>query len=120
MVTDQKKAVLHALGAVALWSTVATAFKIALRHVSPLQLLCYSSLVSLLTLLAILTAQRRLRTLFTCSPTEYAWSAGAGLLNPFLYYMVLFQAYSRLLGQEALVLNYTWPIVLVLLSVVFL
>jgi len=112
--------VLHALGAVALWSTVATAFKIALRHVSPLQLLCYSSLVSFLALLAILSAQGRLRTLFSCSLAEYAWSAGAGFLNPFLYYLVLFQAYSRLLGQEALVLNYTWPIVLVLLSVFFL
>ena len=44
-------------------------------------------------------------------------SAFLGFLNPFLYYTLLFTAYARLLGQEALALNYTWPIVLVLLSV---
>ncbi|MBM3404840.1 MAG: DMT family transporter [Bacteroidetes bacterium] len=40
-----------------------------------------------------------------------------GLLNPFLYYLVLFQAYSMLPAQEAVVLNYTWPVLLVLLSI---
>jgi drug/metabolite transporter (DMT)-like permease len=40
-----------------------------------------------------------------------------GFLNPFLYYVVLFKAYSILPAQEALSLNYTWPIMLVLLSI---
>lgn len=47
-------------------------------------------------------------------------SAMLGFLNPFLYYMILLYAYDILLAQEALVLNYTWPIVLVLLSIPFL
>ncbi len=117
---NQRKAVLYALGAVGLWSTVATAFKIALVHVNPLQLLVFSSFVSLLVFLIILTLQGRIRELAACSWKEYLKSAGLGFLNPFLYYLVLFEAYSRLLGQEALVLNYTWPIVLVLLSVLIL
>jgi drug/metabolite transporter (DMT)-like permease len=40
-----------------------------------------------------------------------------GLLNPFLYYLVLFKAYSLLPGQIAMALNYGWPLVLTLLSV---
>lgn len=36
----------------------------------------------------------------------------SGLLNPFAYYLVLFEAYDRLRAQEAQVLNYTWAIVL--------
>lgn len=40
-----------------------------------------------------------------------------GFLNPFLYYVVLFKAYSLLPAQEAQPLNYTWSIVLVLLSI---
>lgn len=47
-------------------------------------------------------------------------SALMGLLNPFLYYLVLLKAYSLLKAQEAGTLNYIWPIVLVLLSVPFL
>lgn len=43
-----------------------------------------------------------------------------GLLNPFIYYLVLFRAYSLLPGQEAQPLNFVWPIVLTLMSVVFL
>ena len=40
-----------------------------------------------------------------------------GILNPFIYYIVLFKAYSLLPAQEAQPLNYTWPIMLVLLSI---
>ncbi|MDX1467289.1 MAG: EamA family transporter, partial [Halomonas sp.] len=37
---------LFGLGAVALWSTVATAFKVALAYMSPLELMWLASLVS--------------------------------------------------------------------------
>lgn len=39
------------------------------------------------------------------------------MLNPFVYYLVLFEAYSRLRAQEAQALNYTWAIVLALFSI---
>ena len=48
---------------------------------------------------------------------EYGRSALLGFLNPFLYYIILLGAYSRLPAQEAQALNYTWPIVLALLSI---
>jgi drug/metabolite transporter (DMT)-like permease len=117
---EQSLAVLFALGAIAFWSTVATAFKISLRFVSPLQLLALSSFVSFLVLFGTLVARGRAGLLFKASPRDMVRSAVLGLFNPFLYYMVLFAAYSRLLGQEALVLNYVWPIVLVLLSALLL
>lgn len=47
-------------------------------------------------------------------------SALMGLINPFGYYLILFKAYDLLRAQEAGVLNYTWPVILVLLSVPFL
>ncbi len=40
-----------------------------------------------------------------------------GAVNPFLYYMILFQAYDLLPGQVAMSLNYLWPVMLALLSV---
>jgi len=43
-------------------------------------------------------------------------SAANAFLSPFLYYVILFKAYSLLPAQEAQPLNFTWPIMLVLLS----
>ncbi len=51
---------------------------------------------------------------------EWFHSAILGLLNPFAYYLILFKAYDLLPAQEAQPLNYTWPIMLVLLSALIL
>jgi drug/metabolite transporter (DMT)-like permease len=39
-----------------------------------------------------------------------------GLLNPTLYYLVLFAAYDRLPAQEAMAINYSWALTLALLA----
>ncbi len=103
-----------------MWSTVASAFKLSLRHLDYLHLLLFSSGTAFITLWAILAFQGRLSVLLTYSKRQYLYSAFLGFLNPFLYYIVLFKAYSLLPAQEALSLNYTWPLVLVLLSVLIL
>lgn len=43
-----------------------------------------------------------------------------GVINPFLYYLVLFSAYDILPAQEAQAINYTWALMLTFLSVIFL
>ncbi|MBM3306850.1 MAG: DMT family transporter [Candidatus Eisenbacteria bacterium] len=109
----------YALGvsAVALWSTVASAFKVALRGLDPAQLLFYASLTSLLVLGGTLAARGKLREALRPSGPELARSAARGFLNPFLYYLVLFRAYDLLPAQVAQPLNYTWAVVLAVLSV---
>ena len=114
---QQKSAYLHAVAAVLMWSTVASAFKLSLRHLDYLHLLLFSSGTAFITLWIILAVQGRLPVLLTYSKRQYLHSALLGFLNPFLYYIILFKAYSLLPAQEALSLNYTWPLVLVLLSV---
>ena len=115
--SDQRKAYVHAIAAVLLWSTVASAFKLSLRYLDHAQLLLYSSIVATLFLGAVLAARRRLGRIFPCSRRECLKSAGLGFLNPFLYYAVLFKAYDLLPAQVAQPLNYTWAIALVLLSI---
>jgi drug/metabolite transporter (DMT)-like permease len=110
------RGLLPGLGAVLLWSTVATAFKLSLRYVSELQLLAGSSAVSFAALLSIAIIQGKARQLWPDRP-QLLRAAGLGLLNPFLYYVVLFRAYALLPAQEAQVLNYTWAITLSVLSV---
>jgi len=114
---QQKQAHVYAVTAVLLWSTVASAFKISLRYLDYLQLLFFSSIVSTLTLFLILLVQNKLSLLKEYSRKDYLHSLMLGFMNPFLYYMVLFKAYSLLPAQEAQPLNYTWSIMLVLLSI---
>jgi len=114
---DQKKAYSFSILAVILWSTVASAFKISLRHVDYLELLLYASFFSTLIIFFVLIARKKLHLLRTYSFNDFVFAAFLGFLNPFLYYIVLFKAYSILPAQEAITLNYTWPLMLVLLSI---
>ncbi|WP_372871030.1 DMT family transporter [Shewanella sp.] len=110
-------AYVYGMAAVLLWSTVATAFKLALAEYSPLQLLFIAVLSSICALGVILGYQGKLTLLkhqFKARPLFYLQT---GLLNPFLYYLVLFKAYDLLPAQQALSLNYTWAILLPLLAV---
>lgn len=115
--TREQQATLYGLAAVLLWSTVATAFKLALRFLTPTELLLFSGAFSTLLLAAILMVQGKLRLAFQCSRREYLLSLILGLLSPCLYYLVLFNAYARLPAQQAQPLNYTWAITLSLLAV---
>ncbi|GAB4350181.1 MAG: DMT family transporter [Gammaproteobacteria bacterium] len=120
MTSDDRKAYLYAALAIAAWSTVASAFKLSLRHLSPQELLLYAAWTSTLVLGGVVAARGSWRTLTDWRARDYALSLGLGLLNPYLYYLVLFGAYDRLPAQEAQPLNYAWPVVLVLLSALFL
>lgn len=99
------------------WSTVATAFKLTLRHADVFQLLLYSSLTATVSLYAMLAARGQARSVWHLRRGDYFRCAGLGLLNPLAYYLVLFKAYDLLPGQVAQALNYTWVIMLILLSV---
>lgn len=114
---NQTKAYLMTIFAVICWGTAASAFKMALQYVSPYTLLVYSVLFSTIALLVILIIQGKLGGLKDISRQQLGKTALLGLLNPFLYYTVLFKAYSLLPGQIAMAINYGWPLVLTMLSV---
>jgi len=115
--SNESKAVAYAMAAILLWSTVATAFKIALQYHSVIGLLAGASLTSVLVLMAILFAQGKLLRAIRSFPSNLRNALLLGSLNPVLYYLVLFEAYRRLPAQVAQPVNYTWAITLALLSV---
>lgn len=117
---DQRRAMLFGLGAVLLWSTVATAFKLTLGYYTPLQMLLMACLTSVAVLAILLAVQGQLSGVFRLSRRQYLQSVLMGLINPCLYYLLLFGAFDRLPAQEAQPINYTWALVLAYLSVPFL
>lgn len=96
------------------WSTVASACKWTLAFVHPFWML----------LIATFTASFVLWLLLSFHPScsvhqkiQWKW-VFIGLINPFLYYSLLFEAYRLSPAQEALVLNYTWAVALAILSAI--
>lgn len=118
--TLNRRSLIYTLSAVFFWSTVATAFKLALNGMTYAQLLFYASLSSTLVLFIAnyFSHGNNLKLLF--NKESIIKSLILGLLNPFFYYMILFKAYSLLPAQEAQPLNYTWPIAISILSAIFL
>ncbi len=118
----QTKAMLMGFCVVLSWSTVATSFKIALSEMGYIQLLLIASFTALVitSVFALSTGKLPvIRSLFSSS-RELKRLALQSILNPFLYYLVLFKAYSLLPAQIAQPLNYTWQVVLILMMAILL
>jgi drug/metabolite transporter (DMT)-like permease len=114
---DPFRAYMFALLAVLFWSTAASAFKLTLRHIDFIQITFIATLTSCLALFMVILFQGNLSMLGRTTGQQLVRSALLGLLNPFLYYIVLLKAYSLLPAQVAQPLNFTWPLMLVILSI---
>ena len=114
-----KKSVVYACLAVISWSTVATAFKVALSYLSHFEMLWVACLTSGAIFAVLLTFQRKWSLVFRLSGKQWGYLAFMGLLNPVAYYLVLFMAYELLPAQVAQPINYAWPIVLLVLLALF-
>lgn len=114
------KSFLYTISAVLLWSTAATAFKLTLYGMNNLQLLFYSSIFSTIVLFILLAVNSPNQIKNTFSKKFLKKNLTLGFANPFLFYLVLFKAYYLLPAQEAMVLNYTWPMTITLFSILFL
>jgi drug/metabolite transporter (DMT)-like permease len=103
--------------AILFWSTVPTAFKIALGKLNILTMLTIASVTSTFVLLIVVIAGKKIHLIRMTSGKELLNSAVLGLINPFIYYIILLKAYQLLPAQVAQPLNMIWPIILVFLSV---
>lgn len=116
----ERQGMLLGCSAVLLWSTVATAFKLALNAWPLIGVLWLSSTVSLVLFATVLW---RLGLLFKAVRwLRRYWRRALlmGLLNPVIYYFTLFAAYDQLSAQIAQPINYTWAFVLSLMAAIWL
>lgn len=117
------------------WSTAATAFKIALIHLEVFEVLLISIFTSIVIYLSydlfkfvIFILNSKKENVYELQPilkqkivkenNSYIKKYLIYILNPFLYYVVLFEAYSLLTAQLALTLNYLWPIILIIMMII--
>lgn len=117
---NEKRALSLGLASVLLWSTVATAFKLTLAELNPLQMVTVASIVSALALLVICAAMDKLKLIVPTLLANPFYYLLLGLINPLAYYLILFKAYSLLPASQAQAINYSWAITLTLMAALFL
>lgn len=114
--TNNKIALISASIVLLLWSSVATAFKIALRYLEPFELLFLSAFFSFFALSLIMLFTDRFKQLKNVKKNSKRRLLIAGILNPVIYYLLLFKAYDLLPAQFAQAVNFTWPLMLAILA----
>jgi len=102
-----------------LWSLIPVFAKLGQSTLDHHQYLFYSSIVSFLSLLTVAFYTKKTHELLKYSGKMYLFLVLLGFLD-FFYYLLLYFGYQQSNGLEVLVMQYTWPIFIVLLSLVIL
>ncbi|MEM8491031.1 MAG: DMT family transporter [Pseudomonadota bacterium] len=118
--SQDRRALVLGLCAVLFWSTAATAFKLALADLSVIQLVSIAVSVSAIVLIGYLAARGQLSALLLAIKRRTLFYLVMATVNPLIYYSILLAAYDALPAQQAQTINYTWAIMLALLSIPFL
>jgi drug/metabolite transporter (DMT)-like permease len=105
---------------VILWGSTAAVAKLLLRDMSSLQILFYTSLISAVSLFVIILFQKKLQLIKTYTKSDYWKFMYMGFLGIFLYYIFLFQGLTYAPAQEAFIVNYTWPIWVIIFAILIL
>lgn len=116
VVESVKKNYIYAAISVFIWSTMAAVVKSLLSAIPSLEALAVSSLFAFLFLLAVNIGNGTIRELKNYTVKTCAVMSGLGFLGLFLYSALYYYGLSQLTSQEACILNYLWPMMLVLFS----
>ena len=115
-----KKNYIYALLTVSIWSTMAAVAKMILFDIPNLETLSISSIFAFVFLLIINIKNGLIRELKQYSVKDYVIMAGLGFLGLFMYSALYYYGLTQLSSQEACIINYLWPIMLVIFSCIIL
>lgn len=106
------------LAAVAIfgWSTMATVIKILLKDMPQLQTMALSGLFAFLFLLAICLGSGAYRRMREYGWRDYLRMVGLGFVGMFLYALFYFYGIGHITARDACIINYLWPVMIVLFS----
>ncbi len=115
--TSKQKGTVFILICVSLWALVPVVAKFGQTTLDNHQFLFWSSLVSVIILGITSTVVGTIGEIKKYSTKDWLYILFLGLLGTYIYYLFLYLGYSQAVGMEVLVFQYTWPILIVLLSI---
>lgn len=115
-----KKSYIYAIITVFIWSTMAAVVKLMLYDIPNLQALSISSFLAAFFLLIMNVVGGKIKQMKTYTIKEYGIMSGLGFVGLFLYSALYYYGLAQLTSQVACILNYLWPMMLVLFSCIIL
>lgn len=108
---------IKAILAIALWGTLSSVSKLLLNnHLSEMEVLFFTSILAAGILSAINICNGKLKVIREYQLKDWVILSLLGLLGTFIYNLLYNVALARLSAQEATIINYLWPIMIVIFS----
>lgn len=117
---EEKISYLYVALASLLWASTAAVGKLMLKNLNNLQILFYISLIASISLFIIVLFQKKFHLIKKYELKDYWHFAYMGFIGVFLYHVCLFAGLMFAPAQEAFIVNYTWPIWVVIFAMVIL
>ena len=108
-----KKNYLYAFLTVSVWSTTAAISKLLLLDIPTLETLAISGFLAFLFLFIKNIKTGNIKKMKNFSLKDYSIISGLGFLGLFLYSALYYYGLTELSSQKACILNYLWPIMIV-------
>lgn len=118
--TYRTQGMLSALICIGLWAFIPVVSRLGQVSLDNHQFLFWSSFFSCLTVLALSWKTGQLHNLKQYTLPHWGKACGLGLLGTYVYFLLLYKGYPNGKGMEVLIVQYTWPIFIALLSTVLL
>ncbi len=99
------------------WSATPAVAKLALVELNNLQLLFYTSIVGVISLFLVVLFQKKINQLKEFKKSDYFKMFGMGFIGIFLYYILLFGSFAIAPAGQANIVNYLWPIFIIIFSI---
>lgn len=113
---NKSKATIFVLICILLWALIPVVAKLGQTSLDNYQLLFWSSLFSFLGFLILIIFSNQVEYFKQIKIKKWGYALVLGFLGSFLYYLLLYYGYSQINGVEVLIIQYSWPIFIVLLS----
>ena len=114
--TNKTKGTILVLICVTLWAMIPAAAKLAQSSLDNHQFLFWSSLISFISLFSVAIYKKKVAEIKKYSKSDWFKVIILGLLGTYIYYLFLYLGYKDAKGLEVLVIQYTWPISIVIFS----
>ncbi len=114
------KSYIYAGITVLIWSTLATVAKIVLYDIPNFEALAFSGFSAFLFLLIINIINGSIKEMKKYKAKDYLIMTGLGFLGLFMYNALYYYGIFVLSSQEACILNYLWPMMIVVFACVIL
>jgi len=114
---NKNRALIYALITVAIWGTAATASKLMLKNISNFQLMFYVALFATISTFGILFFTRKIKSSYILFKENWSIILLLGIIGSGIQQFFYFTALANGPTAQINVLNYMWPIFMLLLSV---